>query len=77
MARHCIMDPSGHSTIDFDKANQRDLAEAEARFNRLVAKGYAPAVVRGDGTHFVAEKGARKFNPKADVTLFIPALKGG
>jgi len=77
MARHCIMDPSGHSTIEFDKADQRELAEVEARFNRLVAKGYAPAIARGEGTHFVTEKNARKFNPNADVTLFISALRGG
>jgi hypothetical protein len=28
MARHIIMDSSGHSTIEFDKANAADLTEA-------------------------------------------------
>jgi len=49
MPRHIIMDPSGHSTIEFDSTNTTDLAEAERRFNKLVAKGFIPAESRGQG----------------------------
>jgi hypothetical protein len=43
MARHIIMDPSGHSTFQFDKNSASSLAEAERRYNDLMAKGYVPA----------------------------------
>ena len=36
MARHIIMDSSGHSTIEFDKTNASDLVEAERRFRKLL-----------------------------------------
>jgi hypothetical protein len=77
MARHIIMDPSGHSTFEFDPHNTVALADAERRFKRLVAKGYIPAEHRGDGQHHVSGKDQRSFNPVAEETIFIPALKGG
>jgi hypothetical protein len=77
MARHIIMDPSGHATIEFDTSNMTDLAEAERRFNRLVARGYVPAVKKGMGKHHVPEQGKRVFDPHSEETIFVPALKGG
>jgi hypothetical protein len=77
MARHVIMDPSGHSTFEFDPHNTVALTEAERRFKRLVAKGYIPAEQRGEGQHHVWGKGQRSFNPNVEETIFIPALKGG
>ena len=77
MARHIIMDPSGHSTFEFDKDNTVSLTEAERRFNNLIGKGYVPAETRGDGTHHVPSRTDRSFNPDVDETIFIPALRGG
>ena len=77
MPRHVIMDPSGHSTFEFDGNIKTDLAEAERRFNKLVGKGYIPAEIRGEGTHHVPDKANRVFDPGAEETLFIPALRGG
>ena len=77
MSRHIIMDPSGHSTIEFDSSNTTDLAEAERRFNKLVAKGFIPAEGRGQGTHHVPGQSKRAFDPHAEETIFVPALKGG
>ena len=77
MPRHIIMDPSGHSTIEFDSSNTTDLAEAERRFKRLVAKGFAPAEFRGDGKHSVPDKSQQFFDPNSEETIFIPALRGG
>jgi hypothetical protein len=77
MARHIIMDPSGHSTIEFDRTTATDLADAERRFNKLVARGFIPADARGGGRHHVPHKGNRVFDPHSDETIFIPALKGG
>jgi hypothetical protein len=77
MARHIIMDSSGHSTIEFDKTNAADLAEAERRFRKLTAKGFLAAEQKGGGQHRVLAEGDRTFDPNAEETIFIPALKGG
>src|SRR5262249_3892517 len=77
MARHIIMDSSGHSTIEFDKTKPSDLAEAERRFQKLIAKGFLAAEEMGGGKHRVLTEGDRTFNPATDETIFIPALKGG
>jgi hypothetical protein len=77
MARHIIMDMTGHSTIEFDRTAATDLADAERRFNKLVARGFIPAEARGGGRHLVPRKEKRVFDPRSDETIFIPALKGG
>ena len=77
MPRHIIMDPFGHSTIEFDGNSTIDLAEAERRFNKLVAKGFIPAEARGEGRHHVPNESNRDFNPDAEETIFVPAIKGG
>ena len=77
MARQIIMDPSGHSTFAFDPRNKADLAKAERRFQDLVSKGYMPAYHQGGGTHRVPGRDDRVFDPSAEETIFIPALRGG
>ena len=77
MSRHIIIDLSGHTTFEFDATNTLDLADAERRFKRLVAKGFIPAESRGNGKHHVPEKSKRVFDPHSEETIFIPALKGG
>ena len=77
MSRHIIIDPSGHTTFEFDNANAIELAEAERRFERLVAKGFIPAESRGDGKHHVPDQSKRVFDPNSEETIFIPALRGG
>ena len=66
MSRHIVMDSSGHSTFEFNPRLLADLADAERRFNQLVAKGYVPAELKGDGTHRV---------PPKKIAGSIPALK--
>jgi hypothetical protein len=63
MARHIIMDSSGHSTIEFDKTNAADLAEAERRFLKLTAKGFLAAEPNGAGQHRIF-RGRSKIRPK-------------
>jgi hypothetical protein len=77
MSRHIVMDPSGHSTFEFDTLNTTDLAEAERRFDKLVARGFIPVEVIGNGRHHVPHPADRKFDPTSNETLFVPALKGG
>jgi hypothetical protein len=57
MARHIIMDSSGHSIIEFDKTNASDLAEAERRFRKLRVKSFLAAEQEGDGKHRVLAPG--------------------
>lgn len=73
MARHIIMDQSGHKQIDFNKADVVELEKAERRFKELTTQGYIAAVSRGDGEHQLL----RAFAPAAEQTMFIPQLKGG
>lgn len=77
MGRHIVMDPSGHSTFEFNSRSLADLAKAERRFKKLLAKGYVPAYPEGAGTHRVPARGERSFDPSATETIFIPALRGG
>ena len=77
MARHIVMDPSGHSTFQFSPRSLADLANAERRFKKLLTKGYVPAYPEGGGTHRVPAQGERSFDPSATETIFIPALRGG
>ena len=57
MARHIIMDSSGHSTIEFDKTNAADLTQAESRFRKLTGKGFLAATPTGAGQHRISEGG--------------------
>ena len=77
MARHIIMDRSGHSVLEFDRNKTIEIVEAKRRYVTLVAKGFIPAERRGGGSHYVPVKGERVFNPNAEETVFIPALMGG
>ena len=77
MPRHIVIDRSGHTTFEFDGTNTTDLAEAERRFKKLVAKGFIPAESKGNGKHHVPEQSKRAFDPHSEETIFIPALKGG
>ena len=77
MSRHILIDSSGHTTFEFDGTNTTDLAEAERRFNKLMAEGYIPAESSGDGKHHVPEQSKRVFDPHSEETIFIPVLKGG
>jgi len=77
MARHIIMDSSGHSVIDFDPSNTTDIAKAKRRFEKLIAKGFLPAERKSGGKHHVPNRSERVFNPDAEETLFIPSLRGG
>jgi len=56
MARHLIMDHTGHRTIEFNPQDRLALVAAERRFNKLLKEGYRGAVPTGDGTHRLIDK---------------------
>ena len=74
MQKLYIMDHTGHSTFEFDRANKVSLDEAMQRFDELVKeRGFTAAVKTGDGRHEVV----RNFDPGAEETIMFPRLKGG
>ena len=75
MAKHLIMDHSGHTTIEFDKSNTADLDAAVARFNALRKSGHTAATRKIGETEYKAP--VKDFKDTEDETLFIPQLIGG
>ena len=69
-----IMDSKGDTRHEFDPADLSSLAAAEARFQELTGKGFRAVVLGKDGA---PGELVRKFDPRAEQTLFIPQLQGG
>ena len=69
-----VMDSHGDTRHEFDPANLSSLAIAEARFQELTGKGFRAVSLGKDGA---PGELVRKFDPKAEQTLFIPQLQGG
>jgi hypothetical protein len=69
-----VMDHHGDSRHVFEPADVRSLANAEARFKKLVGKGYL-AVAPGER----GKPGSllRNFDESVDETIFVPPLQGG
>jgi hypothetical protein len=73
MATQIVMDHTGDTRHQFDPANARSMAEAEARFKMLTGAGFTAAMRLGEGKSEVL----KSFDQTAEETLFIPRLKGG
>jgi hypothetical protein len=69
-----IMDHTGHSTIEFDKANTADLDAVVAKFNELKASGHVAATRKAGETDYKVIKSP---DDVQDETLFVPQLRGG
>jgi hypothetical protein len=65
---------SGDTRDEFDPSDLSSLATAEARFQELTGKGFRAVALGTDGA---PGELVRKFDPKAEQTLFIPQLQGG
>jgi hypothetical protein len=68
-----VMDHTGDTRHQFDAADGRAMAEAEARFMELTGTGFTAAKRVGEGKSEVL----KSFDPTAEETLFIPRLQGG
>jgi hypothetical protein len=73
MATQVVMDHSGDTRHDFDANNPKALQEAEERFRQLTGVGFTAATRNPSGEPVVI----RRFDPKAEETLFFPRLVGG
>lgn len=74
MSVQIVMDSQGDSRHFFDKADLQSLADAQARFKDLTAKGFR-AVVPGESGG--PGRLLSDFDPDVEETLFIPPLRGG
>ena len=74
MPKQQVLDHTGHSTFEVDKADKVSLAEAEKRFKELTGRGFIAIEPGKDG-----EPGriVRKFDPEVETTIFQPQLQGG
>lgn len=73
MATQIVMDHSGDTRHHFDANDAKALLEAEERFKQLTGGGYTAATRNSSGDPVVT----RRFDPKAEETLFYPRLVGG
>jgi hypothetical protein len=74
MAKHLVMDRTGHSVIQFDPTKTVDIKEAMERFDKLTKEGHTAATRSAGETDY---KLTKAFDPTADETLFVPQLQGG
>jgi hypothetical protein len=73
MATQIVMDHTGDNRHHFDANDAQTLLEAEERFKLLTGAGFTAATRKSSGEPEVI----RRFDPKAEVTLFFPRLVGG
>jgi len=76
MSIQIVMDASGDTRHEFDVADRRALARAEARFRELTGRGYRAVALAESGDPGTGTL-LRKFDPSVEQTLFIPQLQGG
>jgi hypothetical protein len=69
-----VMDRHGDSRHLFDAADAQSLAEAEARFTKLLREGYLPVAPGERGKPGLL---LRNFDQRVDETIFVPPLQGG
>jgi hypothetical protein len=74
MAKHFVMDHTGHSTIEFDKLDPTQLKEANERFEALIKNGSIAATRKAGETDY---KAIKKPSQEQDETLFVPHMRGG
>jgi hypothetical protein len=73
MAVQIVMDHTGDTRHEFNLADARAVAHAEARFTELTGAGFTAAKLLGEGKSEIL----RSFDPTAEETLFIPRLQSG
>jgi len=74
MGVQIVLDRSGDTRHEFDKADPKRVALAEERFRELTGKGFRAVALGKDGA---PGELMRNFDPEVEQTLFIPQLQGG
>jgi hypothetical protein len=68
-----IMDPSGHTTREWDTTDSESIATMETEFDRLMEQGYLAFEISPSREN---DKLIHKFNPDANIIL-SPKVGGG
>ena len=74
MAVQIVMDRSGDTRHEFDKADANAVAQAEKSFRHLNGRGFRAVALGKAGA---PGELMRCFDPDIEETLFIPQLQGG
>ncbi len=74
MSEMQIMDPTGHTTIGWNRGNNDEIALARAAFTEAIDRGYRAFRVKGDG---VQGERITRFDPDAEKMILAPHLVGG
>lgn len=74
MAKHFVMDYTGHSTVEFDKLDPVELTTANDRFEALIKQGHVAATRPAGGGDYSVIKDPSQ---QQDETLFVPHMRGG
>lgn len=74
MAKHFIMDYTGHSTVEFDKLDPAQLKDSMDRFEALLKNGHTAATRKAGETEYTVIK---RPDQEQDETLFVPHMRGG
>jgi len=74
MAKHFLMDHTGHSTVEFDKLDPVELKAANDRFEALIKNGSIAATREAGATEYEVIK---RSSQQQDETLFVPQMRGG
>lgn len=72
MAKLSIMDHTGHSVQEFDRADSASVARAMEKFRELTGAGHVAARMSPAGNQVI-----RAFDPDAEEILFFPQRQGG
>jgi hypothetical protein len=69
-----VLNSEGDQKVVWDKDNEDQVEVAEMTFDKLKAKNYRAYSVKKDGSQ---NKELKKFNPKAEALIMVPAIAGG
>lgn len=69
-----VMDPSGHTSIEWTAGNAAEVTAAREMFDTMTGKGYQAFRIGARGQQ--AER-ITTFDPNVEKLMLIPQLKGG
>lgn len=69
-----VMDPTGHTSVEWNADNHDEVEAARSTFETMTGKGYQAFSVNRRGQQ---DERMRTFDPSAEKILLIPQLRGG
>ncbi len=69
-----VMDPTGHTEVQWDPDDPEEVRKAEETFNEMIKRGYAAYRMNAEGKQ---GEQIRKFDAYAGRILMSPPMKGG